>query len=73
MQIRVITKTRSKRPSVSKLTESIYEVAVNAPPIEGRANAEVIDSLAKYFGLKKNQVTIISGHTSANKTIELTD
>lgn len=73
MQIRVIVKTRAKRPGVRQLTGEVYEVAVNAPPIDGRANAEVIEALSKYFNLRKNQVTLVSGFTAVNKTFELSD
>jgi uncharacterized protein YggU (UPF0235/DUF167 family) len=71
MQIRVITKPRSRRPGVTPLTESVYEVRVAAIPIKGAANEAVVEALAAYFHLKKSQVVIISGFTSVNKTVEL--
>lgn len=71
MQIRVITKTRSKRPGVRKLTESVYEVAVSAAPVQGLANAAVVEMLASYFGVKKYEVQIKSGLTTVNKTVEI--
>jgi uncharacterized protein YggU (UPF0235/DUF167 family) len=73
MYIRVIAKTRSKRPGVTHLTGDTYEVAVAALPIKGEANSAVIESLAKYFNLKKNQIRLASGFTSVNKTFELLD
>jgi len=73
MRLHIITKTRSKRPGVTHLTGTAYEVAVSASPIKGAANKEVIETLAKYFGLRKNQVQIISGHTAVNKTVELSE
>lgn len=73
MQFRVITKTRSKRPGVRKLTESVYEVAVTAAPVQGQANTAVVEMLANYFGVKKHQIQIRSGFTTTNKTIEITE
>lgn len=71
MQIRVITKTRAKRPGVTHLTGLVYEVAVAALPVGGAANQAVIESLAKFFNLPKSQVHIITGHKSVNKVVEL--
>lgn len=73
MLIRIIAKTRSNRPGVTHLTGDTYEVAVNAVPIKGNANQEIIEELARYFNLKKNQIHIVSGYKSTNKTVELLD
>ncbi|RKY68678.1 MAG: hypothetical protein DRP97_06050 [Candidatus Latescibacterota bacterium] len=72
MLLSLSVKTKSKNPGVTKLTDNAYEVRVSKPPIKGRANSEVIDLLAKYFGVHKNQVILKSGHTSANKTVSIT-
>ncbi|MGA2649281.1 MAG: DUF167 domain-containing protein [Terracidiphilus sp.] len=47
------------------------KIAVQAPPIEGRANSALIAFLAELFGLAKNQVEIISGELSRNKVFLL--
>lgn len=73
MRISINVKTRHKRPSVAQLTPLAYEVRVAEPPIDGRANDAVISALAKYFGIKRNKITIVAGHTRPNKTIELSD
>lgn len=73
MRIRVITHVRSKRPGVRHLTGSVYEVAVAAIPVKGAANSAVIAAVAKYFKLRPSQVHLVSGHTTAHKTLELLD
>ena len=43
------------------------KIAVNAPPVEGRANEALIAFLAKTFGLPKTAVELASGASSRNK------
>lgn len=71
MKLQVITKTKSRENKVIKLTDSVYEVHVKAAPVEGRANAAVIEALTDHFLVHKNQVVIKSGFTSVNKIITL--
>ena len=47
----------------------IYEVRVKAPPIDGKANKELIELLAKYFQIPKRNIEIKSGFTSRSKII----
>jgi uncharacterized protein len=43
------------------------KIAVHAPPIEGRANAELIAFLGEVFELPKSAVELASGETSRSK------
>jgi uncharacterized protein (TIGR00251 family) len=47
------------------------KVAVKAPPLEGRANAALIEFLAETFSVPKNAVEIVSGEGSRNKVLLL--
>jgi uncharacterized protein len=47
------------------------KVKVRAPAEKGRANRSVEALLAKKLGLGKGQVTVISGHTSEMKVVEV--
>ncbi len=46
-------------------------VAVNAAPVDGAANEAVIRAVAKAFGLRPRQVTLVSGQTARTKTLAL--
>ena len=48
------------------------KIAVQAPPLEGRANEALITFLAKTFGVPKNAVKLVTGELSRNKVILLT-
>lgn len=47
------------------------KIAVQAPPLDGRANQALLAFLAQTFALPKNAVKLISGDLSRNKVILL--
>lgn len=47
------------------------KIAIQAPPLEGRANEALIAFLAQTFGLPKNAVKLVSGELSRSKVILL--
>jgi len=51
--------------------EAQLKIAVQAPPIEGRANSALIAFLADFFGLPRSGVELISGEISRSKVILL--
>ncbi|MBQ0753976.1 MAG: YggU family protein [Gammaproteobacteria bacterium] len=64
------------QPRASK-TEVIGEhggaikIRINAPPVDGEANAELIAFLAKQFGVNKSAVHIDSGAGGRRKTVRV--
>ena len=46
-------------------------VAVQAPAVDGKANSAILKELAKAFGLRSRDFTIISGETSRDKRIQV--
>jgi uncharacterized protein len=47
------------------------KIAVQAPPLEGRANEALVAFLAQTFGLPKNAVRLVSGELSRSKVFLL--
>jgi uncharacterized protein (TIGR00251 family) len=43
------------------------KIAVQAPPVEGRANLALIEFLAAKFGVPKSYVELVSGELSRSK------
>lgn len=56
-----------------RLAGRILRVRVAAPPVEGMANAELRDFLAKSLGLPKSKVRLEKGSTSRFKSFEIPD
>jgi uncharacterized protein (TIGR00251 family) len=48
------------------------KIAVQAPPIEGRANDALVAFLAETFGISKRSVELVSGELSRSKVFLLT-
>lgn len=47
------------------------KIRLQAAATEGQANKALIDFLAKHFGVKKNQIKILSGEKSRHKVIQI--
>jgi len=67
----VTVKPNSHQRVVEKIDETHYRVEVKEPPVEGRANAAVIEAMAEYLHLPKSRLTIASGHKSKQKVLAI--
>ena len=47
------------------------KLAVPAPPLEGRANAAVIELLAQRLGLARRAVALVAGESSRDKRVRI--
>jgi uncharacterized protein (TIGR00251 family) len=45
------------------------KLAITAPPVDGKANAAVIEFLAELFDVPKSSIAIVAGETGRNKLI----
>jgi len=61
----------SSRTAVCGLLDEMLKIKVSAPPEKGKANKSLLDFLAKQLGVKRNAVSIISGKTSAVKSVQV--
>jgi len=71
MKITIIAHPNSKKPRIEKDLMGTLHVYVNKPPLENKANEAVLEDLAKYLEIKKNQLILISGEKSKTKTFEI--
>lgn len=72
MELRVRVKPRARESRVVGEKEGVLEVAVSAPPADGEANAELIATLAKHYGVTKSSIEIVSGQSSRLKRVRIT-
>jgi uncharacterized protein YggU (UPF0235/DUF167 family) len=49
----------------------VQRVRVKASPVDDAANEALVQLLAKRLGVRKSSVTLVSGETARNKTIEV--
>lgn len=62
---------RASRAAVGPWVGDRVRVAVTAPPVDGAANAAVIEALAGAFGVRKAAVTIVRGERGRRKTVRI--
>ena len=61
----------------SRIDQLFYDAAgqlnakIKAPAQDGKANAYLVEFLAKQFGIAKSNVTLVAGFTNPHKRIEL--
>jgi uncharacterized protein len=71
MTVDVQVVPRASRVAVGPAVGDRLRVAVTAPPVDGAANAAVIDALARAFGVRRAAVRIVRGETGRRKTVEI--
>jgi hypothetical protein len=69
LNVRLVPRS-SKNEVVGPYSESI-KIKVTSPPVEGAANAALITFLAKLLKCPKSSVTILSGHRSRDKRLQV--
>ena len=69
LTIRVVP--RASKPGITVDADGTLKVRLQAPPVEGAANAELVAVLAEAFGLPRRAVTIAGGAHSRTKRVVL--
>ena len=69
IDVRVVP--RSGRSGIAGIRDGALLVRLNAPPVEGAANAELLAVIAGAFGVAKRAVTILSGKRSKQKRVRV--
>jgi uncharacterized protein (TIGR00251 family) len=52
-------------------TQMRFKIRLAAPPVDGKANAELRHFLAKAFGVPLRSVTLVRGETSRDKVVRI--
>lgn len=61
----------SSKTAVCGLFNGMLKIKVSAAPEKGKANECLIEFLAKQLGIKKNAISIVSGHTAKVKRLQI--
>jgi len=67
----IAVKPRCSREGLGPVQGDRLVVAVNAPPVDGKANAAVVRVLAQALGVARSAVTIVRGDTGRKKTLRI--
>ena len=73
MKKQVKVKPNSKNQSIEEAEDGSLTVHLKSPPVDGKANEELIQILSKKFNVSKSRIIIKSGLSSKNKLVEIDD
>lgn len=62
---------RSSRNQVTGWQDDTVAIKLTAPPVDGAANKAALEFLAERLGIKKYQITLVSGATNREKVFEI--
>ena len=69
--LNVKAQPRSSRSGLDGLVGDAVKVRIRSAPVDGKANKELVETLADAFGLPKSRVVFKGGETSKTKRILL--
>lgn len=67
----VIVKPHSKKGPLVIVDDNIVTVYLREKPVDGKANAALIEILSDHFGVAKTCVSIKSGQNARRKLVEI--
>ncbi len=59
----------AKKSAVAGLYQDRLKIRIEAPAVDNKANAALVDYVARTLGLKKSQVSLSAGKTTRGKTL----
>ena len=71
MLLKVRMKPRSRTALLEQCDDGTWLARVKSPPVDGRANEELLALVARHFGCPKSAVRIKSGAGSRTKRVEV--
>ena len=69
--VNVRAQPRSSKAGLDGLVGDALKVRIRSAPVDGKANKELVETLADAFGLPKSRVVFKSGETSKTKRLLL--
>lgn len=69
--VSVRAQPRSSKSGVEGILGDALKVRIRSAPVDGKANKELVETLADAFSLPKSRVSFAGGETSKNKRILL--
>jgi uncharacterized protein (TIGR00251 family) len=69
--IDILVQPRASRAKIGPMHDGRLKVSVTAPPVDGEANAAVIELVARQLGVARGNVVVVAGASSRRKTLAI--
>jgi uncharacterized protein (TIGR00251 family) len=69
--IDILVQPRASRAKIGPMHDGRIKIAVTAPPVDGEANAAVIELLARALGVARGSIEVVAGASSRRKTLKI--
>ncbi len=71
--IQVKVKPNARVSALEQSGDGTWLARVKSPPVDGKANQELVTMVARHFGVRKAQVSIRSGASGRLKLVRIED
>jgi uncharacterized protein len=69
--VRVVVQPRASRSRIVGEHDGRLKIQLAAPPVDGEANAALVELVAERVGIKKSAVTLLDGQTGRRKRLNI--
>ena len=69
--LQVKVKPRAKVSELARVADGTWVAKLKAPPVDGKANEELVGLVAEKFGCRKAAVTIKAGASGRTKLVKV--
>ena len=69
----VFVQPRASKNAIVGLHQDAIKIRLTAPPVEGAANKQCLEVLAKALGLAKSRLSVVGGLSNRRKQIRISD
>lgn len=71
VELYVLVQPRASRTKIVGEHAGLLKIQLAAPPVDGEANAALVEFLARHFDLPRRQVSLAAGDASRRKRVLL--
>jgi uncharacterized protein (TIGR00251 family) len=69
ISLKITVVPNSAQTSIIGIIEGVVKIKLNSPPIEGKANKEVIEYFSRIINVPKTSIKILKGEKNKHKTL----
>jgi uncharacterized protein (TIGR00251 family) len=71
VRLHLFIQPKSSKNQIVGPHNGMLKIKITAPPVDGEANAELIEYLSKFFKVPKRNITLVKGDTGRQKTVDV--